>query len=94
MPVTADLAKGAAMLVLSRKQGQSIVIDERTVVTVLQIGQGRVQIGIVAPPRVPVYRQEIHDRMIAERQQLEAAVAPAAASKNPDTLGTVELTTA
>jgi carbon storage regulator len=66
------------MLVLSRKQGQSIVIDERTVVTVLQIGHGRVQIGIVAPPRVPVYRQEIHDRMKAERQLVQAAEAAAA----------------
>jgi carbon storage regulator len=82
------------MLVLSRKQGQSIVIDERTVVTVLQIGQGRVQIGIVAPPRVPVYRQEIHDRMLAERQLLEAANTPPAAPQNAETLVTIELTTA
>jgi carbon storage regulator len=82
------------MLVLSRKQGQSIVIDERTVVTVLQIGQGRVQIGIVAPPLVPVYRQEIHDRMMAERAQLEAANSLAAAVQNPEPLDTLELTSA
>lgn len=79
------------MLVLSRKQGQSIVIDERTVVTVLQIGQGRVQIGIVAPPRVPVYRQEIHDRIKAEQQLVEAAGAASGAAPG-ETLVTVELT--
>jgi carbon storage regulator len=82
------------MLVLSRKQGQSIVIDERTVVTVLQIGQGRVQIGIVAPPCVPVYRQEIHDRIKAEQQLIQAADASTAASQRTETLITVELTTA
>jgi carbon storage regulator len=82
------------MLVLSRKQGQSIVIDERTVVTVLQIGQGRVQIGIVAPSRVPVYRQEIHDRIKAEQRLVEAAEAVVPASQRAETLITVELTTA
>ena len=81
------------MLVLSRKLGQSIVIDQRTVVTVLQIGQGRVQIGIVAPTSVPVYRQEIHDRMQAEQQLVEAADA-SSVSQSPETLITVELTTA
>ncbi|HEX4000931.1 MAG TPA: carbon storage regulator [Pirellulales bacterium] len=82
------------MLVLSRKQGQSIVIDERTVVTVLQIGQGRVQIGIVAPPRVPVYRQEIHDRIKAEQRLLEAGNTAASASQTGETLITIELTSA
>jgi len=82
------------MLVLSRKQGQSIVIDERTVVTVLQIGQGRVQIGIVAPPRVPVYRQEIHDRIKAEQRLVQAADTVASSSPRAETLVTVELTTA
>lgn len=85
------------MLVLSRKQGQSIVIDEQTVVTVLQIGQGRVQIGIVAPTRVPVYRQEIHERMKAERLlelQLETAHTSAASPQPAEQMVTVELTTA
>ena len=82
------------MLVLSRKQGQSIVIDERTVVTVLQIGQGRVQIGIVAPPRVPVFRQEIHERIKAEQRLLESADSSAANSQCPESMITVELTTA
>jgi carbon storage regulator len=82
------------MLVLSRKQGQSIVIDERTVVTVLQVGQGRVQIGIVAPPHVPVYRQEIHDRIKAEQQLVQAADVSSGKSPLAETLITVELTSA
>lgn len=47
------------MLVLSRKPGESIVIDGRIVVKVLDIGRGRVQVGIEAPREVPVERSEL-----------------------------------
>ena len=39
------------MLVLSRKPGESIVIDGGVVVTVLDIGRGRVQVGIARAAR-------------------------------------------
>jgi carbon storage regulator len=50
------------MLVLSRKPGESIVIDGGVVVTVLDIGRGRVQVGITAPREMPVVRQELVGR--------------------------------
>jgi carbon storage regulator CsrA len=50
------------MLVLSRKPGESIVIDHGVVVTVLDIGRGRVQIGITAPRETRVVRQELFGR--------------------------------
>ncbi len=50
------------MLVLSRKPGESIVIDGGVVVTVLDIGRGRVQVGITAPREMPVVRQELFGR--------------------------------
>jgi carbon storage regulator len=53
------------MLVLSRKPGESIVIAGEIVVTVLEMGRGRVQIGVRAPGYVPVFRQEIVERMVA-----------------------------
>lgn len=53
------------MLVLSRKPRESIVIGEDIVITIVDIGRGRVQIGVRAPAYVPVYRQEIVDRMVA-----------------------------
>ncbi len=52
------------MLVLSRRAGESIVIAGEIVVTVVELGRGRVQIGIEAPPHIPVHRQEIVERMI------------------------------
>ena len=47
------------MLVLSRKLGEKIVIDENIVLTVVKIDRNQVRIGIDAPPDVPVFRQEI-----------------------------------
>ncbi|HEY2883347.1 MAG TPA: carbon storage regulator CsrA [Pirellulales bacterium] len=51
------------MLVLSRKAGQSIVIAGDIVVNVVEIGRGRVQIGVSAPAHLPIHREEIHRRI-------------------------------
>ena len=63
------------MLVLSRKIGESIVIAGDIVVTIVELGRGRVQIGIDAPTHIPVYRNEIVQRMIAGGESDEVAAA-------------------
>ena len=47
------------MLVLSRKANETIVVDDRIEVTVLEILGDRVKIGINAPRDVPIVRQEL-----------------------------------
>jgi carbon storage regulator len=47
------------MLVLSRKLGEKICIDENICITVLDIDRGKVRLGIEAPRDVPIYRQEL-----------------------------------
>jgi carbon storage regulator len=47
------------MLVLSRKEGDTIHIGGGIVITVTQIKGNRVKIGIAAPPEVSVVRGEI-----------------------------------
>jgi carbon storage regulator len=54
------------MLVLTRKREEAIVIDGQIVVTVLEIGRGRVRLGVIAPAQVSVFRGEIHERMQLE----------------------------
>ena len=49
------------MLVLSRKKNESVVIDDRIVLTVVEIRGDKVRLGIVAPKEVPVHRQEVYD---------------------------------
>lgn len=47
------------MLILTRKVGQSIIIDDDIVVKVLGDNHGQIKIGIDAPEDVPVHREEI-----------------------------------
>lgn len=47
------------MLALSRKTGESIVINNNVEITILEIKGEQVKIGIKAPKSVPVYRKEI-----------------------------------
>ena len=66
------------MLILSRKNGQSIVINDDIVVTVVGMDRGRVQLGIRAPGYVPIFRQEVIERMVAsgEVEPLECLSPP------------------
>lgn len=48
------------MLALSRKKGESLVINNTIEVTVLEIRGDQVKIGISAPKEVPIYRKEVY----------------------------------
>ena len=53
------------MLVLSRKVGESILISESIRITVVQSAKnGRIRLGIDAPPEVRVLREELLERDI------------------------------
>ncbi|HZU36925.1 MAG TPA: carbon storage regulator [Gemmataceae bacterium] len=47
------------MLVLTRKAGERLVIDQDIVVTVIHVEDGRVRLGIEAPSHVRVLRDEL-----------------------------------
>lgn len=49
------------MLVLNRKLGQSIVIADEITIKVLEIKNGSVRLGIVAPDDTQVDRLEVHE---------------------------------
>src|SRR6184192_4571472 len=49
-----------AMLVLTRKSNQSIMIGDEIEVSVLAIMGEKVRIGIEAPRSVPVFRKEVY----------------------------------
>jgi carbon storage regulator len=51
------------MLVLSRKLGERIVIDDHIVVTVVRLENGQVRLGIEAPREIAVFREEIAPRL-------------------------------
>lgn len=47
------------MLALSRKLGESIVIDENIEITVLSISENQIKLGIDAPKHISIHRKEI-----------------------------------
>ena len=47
------------MLVLTRRPGQRIVIDDNIVVSVVSLKNGQVRLGIDAPPDVHILREEL-----------------------------------
>ena len=57
------------MLVLSRRVGSAIIIGEEgdIVITVLGINDRQVRLGIDAPKDIPVHREEIFERIQAEK---------------------------
>lgn len=51
------------MLVLTRKSGQSIVVGNDIVITILDVHRDQVRLGIEAPRTVDVHRQEIFEAL-------------------------------
>ena len=51
------------MLILTRRVGESIMIGEEVVVTVLGVKGNQVRIGVNAPKEVSVHREEIYERI-------------------------------
>jgi carbon storage regulator len=57
--------EGSAMLVLTRRTNQSIVIGTDVTITVLEIHGDSVRIGVDAPRSVQVHRQEVFEAVQA-----------------------------
>ena len=51
------------MLALSRKAGESIIINNDIEIVVLDVKGEQVKIGINAPKSVPIYRKEIYEQI-------------------------------
>ena len=61
------------MLVLTRRAGESIVIGDDVVVTVVEVRGEVVRLGIDAPRSVQVHREEVY-RAVVEANRSAAAV--------------------
>jgi carbon storage regulator len=59
-----------AMLILTRRVGETIMIGDDVTVTVLGVQGSQVRIGVNAPNDVSVHREEIYRRIEAEKAAL------------------------
>lgn len=68
------------MLILTRREGESVLIGDEVTITVLRVKGNQVRLGVNAPKNVAVQREEISERVRAEvTGAATAAAAPAAA---------------
>lgn len=64
--VTIDKKEGF-LLILTRRMGESFVIGNEITVTVVALAGNQVRLGVSAPKDVKVFRQEIYERVQAEK---------------------------
>ena len=56
------------MLILARKIGQSITVANNIHITILEINHNEVRLGIRAPRDVPIFRDEIYEKIQKQNQ--------------------------
>ncbi len=57
------------MLALSRKKGDSLIVNNNIEITVLEVKGEQVKLGITAPKQVPVYRKEVYVQIQAANKE-------------------------
>ena len=60
-----------AMLVLGRKPGEYVVINENIIVKVIKTEDGQLRMAIDAPREIPIVRGELYEQQVAERAMLK-----------------------
>ena len=64
------------MLILQRKEGESLLIGEEVEVTVLAVEAGRVRLAIEAPREVPILRSELKAAAQTNREAADEEISP------------------
>ncbi|TGY95144.1 carbon storage regulator CsrA [Petralouisia muris] len=66
------------MLALTRKKGESIILNNDIEISILELRGDQVKIGISAPKEVPVYRKEVYLQIQKENEAASSAASLAA----------------
>ncbi len=56
------------MLILTRKIGETLIIKNDIIITILSIKGNQIRIGIEAPKDIPIYRKEIYIKIIKDKK--------------------------
>lgn len=66
------------MLALTRKKGESIILNNDIEISILELRGDQVKVGISAPKEVPVYRKEVYLQIQKENEATSSAESLAA----------------
>lgn len=61
------------MLYLTRKVGDSIIINDNIEITVIEVRGRSIKLGFTFPPEVSVLRRELYEKIQAENRAAAAA---------------------
>ncbi len=61
------------MLVLTRKVGSRIIIDDQITIQVVQIKGRQVRLGIEAPRSTKVHREEVHQSINKNKSEIKSS---------------------
>lgn len=61
------------MLALTRKKGESIILNNDIEISILELRGDQVKVGINAPKEVPVYRKEVYLQIQKENEAASSA---------------------
>ncbi len=70
------------MLILSRKEGEALIINDNISIKILESKNGQVKLGLEAPADVEILREEVYRRILEENKK--------AAQESPDDLSALE----
>lgn len=65
------------MLTLTRREGEKLAIGNDIEITIVDIGRGKVRVGIVAPRHMAILRSEVVVRIVEENRRAASALSPA-----------------
>ncbi|HIY44289.1 MAG TPA: carbon storage regulator [Candidatus Helicobacter avistercoris] len=57
------------MLILSRKEEESVVIGDNIIIKVISIDKGNVKLGFDAPPQTLILRSELKEAVVSENKR-------------------------
>jgi carbon storage regulator len=59
MPNDLKIGETEVMLILTRKIGERLIVDDHTIITVLRVSGDQVKLGVDAPKAIAVDREEV-----------------------------------
>ncbi|VFP78248.1 Carbon storage regulator [Buchnera aphidicola (Cinara cuneomaculata)] len=59
------------MLILTRRIGETLIIGDEITITILGMKGNQIRVGVNAPKKIPVHREEIYKRIQSDKKLIQ-----------------------